>query len=246
MSQEPNYINEYPLVTEGLGKCEIHGCDYWGTTHPVWAVVRDARGNITSRHQYTTRACIMCDMERKSSINARLGIVTDKNSSQGTLEQKKTDYISQFEKSKGIKLSRDTIIQFDYADPISVTNVDNMKQWLVQNVGQQINVKAVDTNKYVIQSKNKYMSDEEKNKFLRLKYEIETADLVIIDSLADYEDRDEGEINKMMTSIKDKARLMILTIPESDDRLKEFPSKLKFRMVQAQKLSLSSTGKGIR
>lgn len=117
-----------------------------------------------------------------------------------------------------------------------------MKSWLVDYVGKQIKVKVVDTNKYVRQAKDKFMSDEEKQKFLRLKHEIEVADLVVVDSLADYEDREESEINKMMSSIKEKARLMVLTIPESDDRLGTLPSKLKYRMAQAQILSLSSTG----
>ncbi|WP_054640058.1 hypothetical protein [Lactococcus fujiensis] len=241
IEKEPDYLS-LKRITTGLGTCEIHGCEYGGFANPVPAVDRDEHGNIVGHHMYTVRACPMCDMERISKINTNKHLLADNNSAQATLQTDQEDYVSKFERKKKISLRRDTIVQYDYSDSLSVQNVENMKSWLVDYVGKQIKVKVVDTNKYVRQAKDKFMSDEEKQKFLRLKHEIEVADLVVVDSLADYEDREESEINKMMSSIKEKARLMVLTIPESDDRLGTLPSKLKYRMAQAQILSLSSTG----
>ncbi len=86
------------------------------------------------------------------------------------------------------------------------------------------------------------MSEEEKQKFLKLKYDIETADILILNSLADFVDKELEDINAMLLSVKETGTIVILTIPESDYRLEQLPIRLRKRINKAQIMNISSKG----
>ena len=205
--------------------CPEHGCHLLGRNEPVWSYDgHDSNGQGIGGHWYTPRVCPQCfGIKPKESV--------------------RVSSIAEFKHKKGIDLKKDVIVKYSFNDELSVVAADNMKSWIIKNVGREIKVKIVNTRKYCEQMTHRFMSDEEKQKFLKLKHEIEIADLVIIDSLADFSESQEESVYNMMLTCKDNASFMILTIPESESRLDDMPIKLKYRLKSAQIMGLDSKGR---
>ena len=97
--------------------------------------------------------------------------------------------------------------------------------------------------KHVELAKNRASGDEARDKYMKQVHEIEQADLLIFDSLADFVNKDAEKALNVLFSVKDGCSIMILTIPESDNRLEQLPRRLKFRFDNAQIMQMSSIGK---
>lgn len=139
-------------------------------------------------------------------------------------------------------LRKDVVVKYDYADELSVNNAESFVKWITDNIGQSVKVKVIRPDKYAEQRRNRFMSEEEKQKFLKLKYDIETADILILNSLADFVDKELEDINAMLLSVKETGTIVILTIPESDYRLEQLPIRLRKRINKAQIMNISSKG----
>ncbi|WP_374284184.1 hypothetical protein [Lactococcus sp.] len=204
--------------------CQIHGCHLIGRTEPVWAYdSHDVKGYGIGGHWYTPKVCPQCFGKPAETVT-------------------KLSALAEFKHKKGIDLKKDVIVKYSFSDELSVVATDNMKSWITQKVGREIKVKLINTRKYCEQLKNRFMSDEEKQKYLKLSHEIELADLIIIDSLADFSETQEEDIYNMMLTCKDNSSFMILTIPESEQRLDDMPIKLKHRLKSAQIMEMNSKG----
>lgn len=210
---------------EGLGTCEVHHCDLWGSIKPVLSWNKER----TEQREIYVRVCPNCQAE---------GVKQKTN-----IAERERNYIEEFRTKKGIDLNLDTIVKYDYADSMSVVNTDNMVKWIVEKIGKQKKVKLLSIRKYIQLTENRYSSDEMKSKFLKQSHDIEQADLLIFDSLADFSDKEAEKVINVLYSIKDTASIMMLTIPTSDARLEQLPAKLKFRFEKAQVMQMSSTGK---
>jgi hypothetical protein len=211
-----------------LGVCEIHGCDIIGSKRPVMSYPKDNNGKVIGEpYPYLVRVCPMCHAE---------GI---KNKTVKAVK----DYVSEFRTKKHIDLNKDVIVKYDFSDELSVVKVDAMVDWIVKKVGTQKKVKYLNVRKHVELAKNRASGEEARNKYMKQVHEIEQADLLIFDSLADFAIKDAEKALNVLFSVKDDCSIMILTIPESDDRLGELPVRLKFRFENAQVMQMSSTGK---
>ena len=211
-----------------LGVCETHGCDIIGSKRPVMSYPKDSNGKVIGEpYPYLVRVCPMCNAE---------GIHNK------TVKSVK-DYISEFKAKKHIDLNKDIIVKYDFSDELSVVNTDKMVEWIVKKVGTQKKVKHLNVRKHVELAKNRASGDEARDKYMKQVHEIEQADLLIFDSLADFVNKDAEKALNVLFSVKDGCSIMILTIPESDNRLEQLPRRLKFRFDNAQIMQMSSIGK---
>lgn len=212
-----------------LGVCETHGCNIIGSKWPVMSYPKDKNGKVIGEpYPYMVRVCPMCHAEGIRNKRPRAA----------------KDYISEFRNKKHIDLTQDVIVKYDFSDALSVDNTDRMLDWIVRKVGIQKKVKHLNVRKYLELSRNRTSGEEARERYMRQFHEIEQADLLIFDSLADFEEGKDAEraLNAIF-STKDGCAVMVLTIPESDNRLERLPRRLKFRFDKAQIMQMSSTGK---
>lgn len=211
-----------------LGVCEVHGCAIIGSKWPVMSYPKDKNGKVIGEpYPYMVRVCPMCHAE---------GV---RNKQPKAIK----DYLSEFRAKKGIDLTQDVIVKYNFSDELSVVNTDKMVEWIIRKVGTQKKVKHLNVRKYLELSRNRTSSEEARERYMRQFHEIEQADLLIFDSLADFEEGKDAEraLNAIF-STKDGCAVVLLTIPESDNRLTRLPRRLKFRFDKAQIMQMSSTG----
>ena len=235
-TQVQEALEKNRIVHEGLGVCPIHGCNLWGTSGEVWSYDYDSKDSsrVIGRHRYQVKVCNQCINESRDPDGLPI------------IQHEFKDYLELFKVKYHIDLKEDIIVSYSYMNELSVINLEKMKDWITSKVKNQIKVKILDVNKYLEQRRNRFMNAEQKEKFLSLTYEIEEADLLIVDSLGDYQDKDDEDFYTALLSTKDNAAIMILAIPESESRLEKFPSKLKWRFKNAQQMNLSSTANGLK
>ncbi|WP_270530073.1 hypothetical protein, partial [Lactococcus petauri] len=113
------------------------------------------------------------------------------------------DYISEFKAKKHIDLNKDIIVKYDFSDELSVVNTDKMVEWIVKKVGTQKKVKHLNVRKHVELAKNRASGDEARDKYMKQVHEIEQADLLIFDSLADFVNKDAEKALNVLFSVKD-------------------------------------------
>ncbi|MDN6548240.1 MAG: hypothetical protein L0K71_11680, partial [Lactococcus lactis] len=107
---------------------------------------------------------------------------------------------------------------------------------------RQKKVKRLKVRKYIQIAENRFSSDEAREKYLKVLHDIEEAEILIFDSLADFVDKEAEKALTPLLSAKDSCSIIILTIPESDERLGQLPARLKFKLNNAQVMNLSSIG----
>ena len=115
-------------------------------------------------------------------------------------------------------------------------------KWIVTNVGRQKKVKRLKVRKYIQIAENRFSSDEAREKYLKILHDIEEAEILIFDSLADFTSNQAEKALTPLLSASDNCSIIMLTIPESDERLEQLPARLKFKLNNAQVMNFSSTG----
>ena len=223
---------------DGLGTCEIHGCNLWGSQKPVFSYKDDKARREKQGRFIDVVVCPECQRELQKIRLKDMGINT------GEILNQAETALEKFKSQKGVDLKKDVIVKFDYTDELSYVNTTNMIDWIKLNLSRALKIKMIDPTKYLELRKNRFMGDEQKQRYAKYSYEAETADLIILNSLAEFGDNDSEDIYNLLYRTKDTAALMILTIPESDYRLNSMPTKLKYRLKAAQIMQISSTGKG--
>jgi len=208
---------------EGIGTCKVHGCSMWGSDKPVMSWTNDRK----HKRLVVIKVCPQCHAEGIQNKGREV-------------KQEQKNYIDTFMESKHLDIRKDIIVKYDYSDEISVTKTENMVKWISQNIGKEMKVKHLNIARYIEQTRNRFMSDEKKNEYLQQLAMIEKADLLIIDNMADFVDNDADKIINVLYNAKPGAAIMILTIPESNDRMNQLPSKLKYRFEKAQVMQMSS------
>ncbi|MFP7370945.1 hypothetical protein SFC12_02280 [Lactococcus lactis] len=229
---------EVEIVKEGVGVCGVHHCNLWQVQKEVLSIEGNYKGG--EKRNYQPHFCPQCQNERKDRRLVEYGAAPEYGTD--VTKPQEVDYFEKLRLQKGVDLRKDVIVKYNYSDELSVINADNFVKWIIDNLGQTVKVKTIRPDKYTEQRRNRFMSDEEKQKFLKLKFDIETADILILNSLADYADKDIDDVNALLLSTKDTCSLVILSIPESDSRLDRLPIRLRNRMNKAQIMNISSKG----
>lgn len=210
-----------------LGVCEVHGCEIIGSKKPVLSYPKNEKGEVIGEpYLYDVRVCPMCHAEGIKTVATKAG----------------NDFLGEFKAKKGIDLTENVIVKYDFADELSVVSCDNMVKWIVTNVGRQKKVKRLKVRKYIHISENRFSSDEAREKYLKILHDIEEAEILIFDSLADFTANQAEKALTPLLSASDNCSIIILTIPESDERLEQLPARLKFKLNNAQVMNFSSTG----
>lgn len=232
---------ETPTLKEGVGICSKHNCEMWEVQRSVPSYKSDKdRAKGEHQREYQPRFCPMCQQEKK---NNRLILAGASVEGYDSPNKNKETAIEKLARTKGIDITRDVVVKFSYNDELSVVNAENFVSWFEKDLSREKRVKVIKPNRFLETRQRRFMNDESKQKYLKLSHDIETADIVVLDSLADVPNGSMDEINSVLLSTKDDATLVILSIPESDFLLQEMPIKLRFRLKRAQEHSLSSTGK---
>lgn len=243
MDEEKEAIDHFAnykveIIKEGVGVCGVHHCNLWQVQKEVLSYEDIFKhGN---RRNYQPHFCPQCQNERKDRRLAEYGASPEYGTD--VTKPQEVDYFEKLRLQKGVDLKKDVIVKYNYNDELSVINAESFVKWIVDNLGQTVKVKNIRPDKYTEQRRNRFMSDEEKQKFLKLKFDIETADILILNSLADYTDKEIEDVNAMLLSAKDTCSLVILTIPESDYRMDKLPIRIRNRMKKAQIMNISSKG----
>ena len=229
---------EVEIVKEGVGVCGIHHCNLWQVQKQVLSYEDEFKRG--ERRDYQPHFCPVCRNEAKDRKLVELGAMPEYGTD--VTKPQEIDYFEKLKQQKGIDLKKDVIVKYDYSDELSVVGADNFVNWIIDNLGQSVKVKNIRPDKYTEQRRNRYMSEEEKQRFLKLKFDIETADILILNSLADFADKELEDVNAMLLSAKDSCAIVILSIPESDYRFEQLPIRLRNRFKRAQVMDISSTG----
>lgn len=210
-----------------LGVCEVHGCEIIGSKKSVLSYPKNEKGELIGEpYLYDARVCPMCHAEGIKTVATKAV----------------NDFLGEFKAKKGIDLTKNVIVKYDFADELSVVSCDNMVKWIVTNVGRQKKVKRLKVRKYIHISENRFSSDEAREKYLKILHDIEEAEILIFDSLADFTANQAEKALTPLLSASDNCSIIILTIPESDERLEQLPARLKFKLNNAQVMNFSSTG----
>lgn len=229
---------EVEIIKEGVGTCSIHHCNLWQVQREVNSMAGSSKSG--EKRTYQPSFCPQCQNEYKDRKLVELGASPEYGTD--VTKPQEVDYFEKIKLQKGVDLRKDVVVKYDYADELSVNNAENFVKWITDNIGQSVKVKVIRPDKYAEQRRNRFMSEEEKQKFLKLKYDIETADILILNSLADFVDKELEDINAMLLSVKETGTIVILTIPESDYRLEQLPIRLRKRINKAQIMNISSKG----
>lgn len=231
---------ETPTVKEGIGWCEKHQCEYWEVQRSVPSFKNSIERMNGRQREYQPRFCPQCQLDARNIRLAKYGALVE---GVDAASEARETAVGKLARTRGIDAERDVIVKYNYADELSVVSAEKFISWLERDLGREKKVKVLRVNRYLEIRNRRFMNNESKDKFLKYSHEIETADIVILDSLADVPDGSMDDINSALLSTRDGSTLMIMTIPESDFRLEEMPIKLRYRLRRAQTMGMSSTGK---
>ncbi|MGV9079327.1 MULTISPECIES: hypothetical protein [Lactococcus] len=240
MNESIDHFENYKvkILKEGVGICGVHHCNLWQAETEVLSYPDELKKSM--QREYKPHFCPMCRNEVRDRKLVELGALPEYGTD--VSKPQEIDYFEKLRLQKGIDLKKDVIVKYNYSDELSVVAADNFVDWIIDNLAQTVKVKNIRPDKYTEQRRNRYMSDEEKQKFLKLKFDIETADILILNSLADFADKELEDVNAMLLSTKDTCAIIILTIPESDYRMEQLPIRLRNRFKRSQVMDISSIG----
>lgn len=221
-----------------FGWCDKHDCALTRIEYTVPSFAMSDKYRTGEQHEHQPIFCKACEAEKKAKKLAELGCLTSVEGASA----KKESAVGKLLKTKGIDITRDVIVRYTYEDELSVVGAQNFVRFLEKDIGKEKRVKVIDTTRFVELRQSRFMSDEKKAQYLKVTHEAETCDILVINTLADYGDNSEEDINNLMLGTRDGCAIVILTIPESADRLEFLPTKLKFRMKRAQEMNISSRG----
>lgn len=230
---------EAPTTKHGVGHCTKHDMDMWRIERSVPSYKMTDKYKVGDQLEYQPIFCPQCELEKKNEKLAKAGCMVD-NSTINLVE--KETAIQKLARKKHIDILQDLVATYSFEDELGVVQAEEFVKFLKNKVGREKKVEILKTNKFIELRSSRFMSDEQKQKYLKVVHNVETADILVIDSLADYGDNDEETINTLLLSAKEGGAITLMTIPESADRLETMPTKLKFRFRRAQKLSISSKG----
>lgn len=233
---------ETPTKKEGVGFCTKHQCEMWEVQRSVPSFKNDIEKMNNRQREYQPRFCPECQIEKRNIRLAAYGAYVEGVES---VNKGRETAVEKLARTRGIDAERDVIVKYTFADELSVVSAEKFISWLEKDLGREKKVKVLRVNRYLEIRNRRFMNNESKDKFLKYSHEIETADIVILDSLADVPDGSMDDINSALLSTRDGATIMIMTIPEADFRLEEMPIKLRYRFRRAQTMGMSSTGKHI-